>query len=210
MTNLPSNLFSNPLLNLVVVSLLLVSEQSNAHQPAAGKATGMVGPAIYKTVVSENSNIESPLFGGFGFVAEGDVDYNGGIEVGLYFMQQAYYRQEDDKVLAEKVTRLHIALGYRHWFNPSFSAGLSFFSSYSMGDYSVIQKDKLPSGETATSGQDTTEYGLDASLQWEFWRDETNAVLIDTRYSHSVTKKPGEYGDHVGLFLGYKRSVEFN
>ena len=167
-----------------------------------------LGPYIYQTQTPRNFAIESPVMAGGGLLVEGGVDYNGGIEIGLFYIHQVYYREERSQILAEKVKRMHITLGYRHWFDPSFSAGVSFFSAYSMGNHKIIQREALPSGATTTSAQDATEYGFDASLQWEFWRDKHSAVLVDARYSYSVTKKSDEFGDHVGLLIGYKHSIE--
>jgi hypothetical protein len=203
----PHAILSGVPLFFVLISTL-ASFSAHAHEPETGKVTATLGPYFYKTDLPPNSALQPPVKTGFGLLVEGDVDYHGGLEFGLFYLQLPYYIQEGDKILAEKIKRMHITMGYRHWFSSVFSAGLSFFSSYSMGDYQVIRRDPLPSGQSATSAEDTAEYGFDASLQWEAWRDKESAVLVDGRYSYSVTSKPHERGNHYGLMIGYKHSIQ--
>lgn len=169
------------------------------------------GPLFYKTYLPSSFHTEPALRAGFGALVEGDVDYNGGIELGIFYMHKDYYRKEAEQIFAEKTKRIHIIMGYRHWFSNYLSAGLSFFSAYTMGDPTAVNSDFAPSeGEPNTSAQDTTEYGFDLSIIYEFLTQEKWALILDGRYSHSVTSKRNEEAHHYGVMLGYKMPIEVN
>ena len=73
-----------------------------------------------------------------------------------------------------------------------------------MGDPTILHNDFTPGNEIDTSATDTTEYGFDFSLQTELWQNDLNSVILDLRYSRSVTNKSSEDADHYGILIGYR------
>lgn len=188
-----------------------MSAKSNAHQPEKGKVMASFGPYLYRTHVPSSYGTNPALLGGFGLLAEGDVDYNGGIEIGLFYMHKEYYRRDGALLFAEKSKRIHINMGYRHWFNKAVSASLGFYSAYSMGDPERVHSDyNLKSEEPDTSAEDTTEYGFDASVLFDVMQTEHWSLFFDARYSHSVTSKINEEAHHYGIMVGCKLPVPVN
>jgi hypothetical protein len=196
-------------LTIIISPLLAVTEMASAHTPEEGRIYVSAGPFVYKTnFEAPNPNIKSAWLGGGGLFVEGDVNRHGGLEVGIMYMHKMFFRRELSDILAEKIKLLHITMGYRHWFSERFSGGLSFYSSYTMGDKEVIHSDFTPPDLYDTSARDTTEYGFDLSLQWEAWRHEVLTMVIDTRYSWSVTPKSREDSDHYGALVVLKHLIQ--
>lgn len=175
-----------------------------AHVPHEGSIWATSGLFAYHTKTSDDRG-NSPGLGG-GIAAEGDVDYNGGVEIAMIYEDKFYQIKTGAGSLEEKIKRMYITTGYRHWFVPRLSFGGAFFSSYSMGDAKVVH-DSLHAPDLKTSARDITEYGMDFSVQTELWSDEDFAVVADGRYSWSLTRKSHEDADVYGVFLGVKYLV---
>jgi hypothetical protein len=189
------------------VILIVFEWQVMAHEPADGHVYATFGEMISKHHTRQHE-IGSPLFGNFGVIAEGDVDYNGGIEIGAFFVQQLHSIQREGLVVAEKGNRMYITMGYRHWATSRLSGAVAFFSSYSMGDPVVMRNDWKTNDPPATSARDTTEYGFDFSIQLEPWRKDRFSMVIDARYSLSVTPKSGEDSNFFGILAGLKYFIQ--
>lgn len=179
-----------------------------AHQPVAGKVMASGGLYLYQTDLGRTyDNVSQPKFLSAGITLSGDLDSNGGVEVGMFFLQKHFYRKADPYAIVEKVKRIYITTGYRHWFNSSFSAGLAIFSSYAMGDPQEIHN-SFPGGNApSTSADDAADFGLDFSFQWEFYTWKEFLLLSDIRYSKSFTDRKNEDADHRALYLAIKREV---
>ncbi len=168
----------------------------------------MLGPYVYRgNFGADVPGFESPVLSGSGLIVEGDLSNYGGLEISAFYMHKVFFREQNSRYIAEKVKMIYITMGYRRWFSENFSGGLSFYSSYPMGDGKVIYSD-FPTYSVNTSARDATEYGFDFSLQWEFWREEKWALALDARYSLSVTQKDHEDADHYGLLLGLKYEIQ--
>lgn len=178
-----------------------------AHTPREGDIRGSIGPFWYKTDRRDHS-FDSSTQGGLGVVAEGDVDYHGGIEIGVFYIRQLFSIQKDSKELSEFGKRIYITTGYRHWFVPEFSAAAAFFSSYAMGDPQVVRNDFGINAQPKSSASDVTEYGFDFSLQYEPLHKDRLSLVVDARYSLSVTPKPGEASNFFGLFVAFKYFIQ--
>lgn len=146
--------------------------------------------------------------GGVGLIAEGDTGKLGGIEIGLLYVQQLFSIAQNQQVVVERGKRMYITMGYRAWFTPRVSGALSFFSNYTMSEATTIHDDFYPGPAPATSAQTMTKYGLDFSLQFEPYRKDRFSVVIDTRYSLSVTSKPGEDENFYAFLVGIKYYVQ--
>jgi hypothetical protein len=181
-----------------------------AYIPSEGNVTASYGLFLYKTNFSGNDQLpSSPWLGGVGFITDGDLNDQGSLEIALFHMNQIYYRNLNNRNLVEKTELVHISMGYRHWLTEKVSAGLSFYAAYSIGDYQTLHSDSNVDHEIDTSARDTTEYGLDSSLQTEIWANKENeAVTLDLRYSCSISNKENEKGDHYGAFLSYRRLIQ--
>jgi len=110
--------------------------------------------------------------------------------------------------VTEQTQLMHITMGYKRWLNERFAVSLAFFSSYSMGDPKIVHNDFAPGDEPTTSARDTTEYGFDLALQSELWQKDRIALILDSRYSRSLTNKPSESADHYGFLLGIRYFVQ--
>ncbi len=187
--------------------IFLASAPVWAHTPREGDIRTSIGPYWYQT--DRRDHTFSPeTQGGFGIITEGDVDDNGGIEVGVFYVRQFFSIQKDGRKLGEFGKRIYITLGYRHWFSRQFSTGVGFFSSYAMGDSEIVNSDFAPNAQPKTSASDVTEYGFDFSLQWEPLTRDRLALVFDARYSLSVTPKPGEAANFFGILVAFKYYVQ--
>ena len=194
---------------ILLIVFLVVTGPVHAHSPSEGKVTALFGPFLYKTnFEGGGADLQSPTLGGFGLIAEGDISKHGGLEIAMFYQHKLYFLRQTGNFIAEKAKIMYITMGYRHWFMAQFSAAAAFFSSYSMGDPNVIHGDFAPGFAPRTSAQDTTEYGFDFSLQWELWGNDKYAVVLDGRYSWSVTSKNHEDSDHYGALLGWRYQVQ--
>jgi hypothetical protein len=149
-------------------------------------------------------HFDSPYMGGMGVVAEGDIGPGGGIEIGLFYLQQVFSIAQENNVVVERGKRVYITMGYREWFTPKISGALAFFSNYSMSDAEVLRNDFAPNASPATSAQTMTKYGFDFSVQFEPWRTKRFSAVFDGRYSWSVTSKPGEDENFYAFIIGLK------
>lgn len=196
-------------LKVFIFSLLIFASTTFAYSPKEGNVTATLGSFFYRTHFPGSApGVKSPLFGDFSFIANGDISDHGALEVTMFHMQKLFVREQGGSYLAEQTELIHITMGYRRWLNSFFSVSIAFFSSYAMGDPRVIHNN-LPSGsELTTSAHDITEYGFDFSLQTEVWKNQFYSILVDTRYSRSVTAKVNENSDHYGALIALKYVVQ--
>ena len=192
----------------VLVFTLCLSWSVQAHQPKDGHIHVTGGPFIFATHELRHQ-FSSPAINTGGVLVEGDIDKNGGVEISLFYLDKRYNIRHEDKNVTQTGKRMYIALGYRHWFNKNYSAGLAFFSSYAMGDPQVVRDDFAPAASPKTSASKPTEYGFDFSLQREFLQKGRWAGILDLRYSHSLTPKgDNEDGNHFGAMIAVKYFVQ--
>lgn len=175
------------------------------YAPTEGNVSVYAGPFFSKTYVNNKTNSpESPTRLGLGAVVLGDINTKSSLEIGLILMDKDYYRELNFDYIGEETRLIHITMGYRRWVSTYFSASLTFFSAYPMGDVIVTQNSIPPGNDVTTSARDATEYGFDIALQYEVWERDLNAVVFDLRYSKSVTGQTSEDADHYGLLIGYR------
>jgi hypothetical protein len=178
-----------------------------AHQPVDGDIYSSFGAITYMTHNLDHSFDNPPLVSP-GIVVEGDLTNHGGIEVSFFYLRNAFSLRRDHKTLVERVKRLYISTGYRHWFTQKFSAAGALFSTYTIGDAKVIH-DEFPTGEAPnTSARDTSKYGLDFSVQYEPLRIDRFSLIVDGRYAYSFTAKPNEDSNHFGIFVAIKYFIQ--
>ena len=177
-----------------------------AHEPAEGNIYGTFGPFVHRTL-PEHHRFDSGYLTGFGLIADGDLTSHGSLEIGLFYLPQLFSIEQGDKVIVEKGERIYIATGYRQWFGSQFSVGAAFFSNYALSDAKTLRND-FGNDAPATSAQSMVKYGFDFSVQWEPWQKDRFSVVLDARYSLSVTSKPGEDENFYGLLVGIKYFIQ--
>lgn len=188
----------------------MLTEETFAYIPKEGQVTATFGPYFSRTDYHGDDASANPssYHSSLGLVALGDINARSSLEIAMLYTPVTYIRSQESLYLAEKTQVMHITMGWRYWFNPYFSGSLSFFSAYSMGDTSITYN-ALPAGETLnTSATDITEYGFDFALQGDLWHNEKFAVILETRYSLSVTNKRGESGNQYGALLGLRYLIQ--
>lgn len=189
--------------------ILMTSLQSIAYVAKEGNISAIVGPFFSKTNFTESRAVDNDLLNGMGVIAVGDFNDRAALEVGIFYMNKQYYRLLTPNLVAERAELMHVTMGYRRWLQSWLSGSLSFFSSYSIGQASVVYNDFPAGGEVVdTSARDITEYGVDIALQFELMQRQEWAVILDTRYSLSVTDKQHESGDHYGALIGIRYMVQ--
>ncbi len=171
-----------------------------AHAPSDGDIRATLGTFTYKTQMHDRS----PFLLGPALLAEADIDHNGGLEIGMFYLRNSFSIQKQGLTYTERVKRMYITMGYRHWLAHWISAAAAFSSSYSMGDAEIVRDDFGAIPHIGTSARDVTEYGFDFSIQFEPWSEGRYAAIIDLRYDLSVTPKSGEESNHYGAFIGLK------
>lgn len=180
---------------------------ANAHQAADGDIHASLGAMTYMGHAI-HTGYREPIFMGPGLTAEADIDRRGGLEIGMFYLQNPFAVEQDGHLLVQQLKRMYVSTGYRHWFKPEFSLALGFSSSYAMGEGRVLRNDFPGDSHPQTSAQDVTEYGVDLSVQYEPFRRGRYALVVDGRYGLSLTPKPGEDSNHFGAFLALKYFVQ--
>lgn len=193
----------------IFTTIVFTAFASLAYAPSEGNITAYFGPYLYKTnFKGSNSGANSPALAGLGLVVNGDVNEKGSLEIALFVLNKIYFREEAGRFLGEQTALAHFSMGYRKWFAEKVSAALSFSSGYSIGSPNIVHSDFPAGSEIDTSAKDTVEYGFELSLLSELMKRENYVVVIDARYTKSVTPKQGEYADQFGLMLGWRYIVQ--
>lgn len=192
-----------------LVFLFFLEFGVHAHQPSDGKVYATLGPFIFRTHAM-NHSFESPRRLGFGVLAEGDLNMHGGLEVGGFYLPKYFSVKDGDQVITERAQKAYITLGYRYWPFEFWSFGLGFFSCYAMGDAQEVHSDYGSSSHPKTSAEDITDYGIDASMQFERSLSSIWSFVADMRYSYSLTPHANEDSNHYGLILALKYLVQEN
>lgn len=171
--------------------------------------TATVGPYYSRTNYGGfSSDINSSFKGGMGLIAVGDFNDHASLEISMFYIPQTFFREDQTYRIAEKTQVMHIGMGYRRWLSPYLSTSLAFYSSYSMGVIDTIYTDVPVGVDVDTSARDITEYGLDLSLQGDLWNQDRLAVVLEGRYSLSLTSKRGEKSDQYGAMIGLRYMVQ--
>ncbi|MFZ3229934.1 MAG: hypothetical protein WA160_07005 [Pseudobdellovibrio sp.] len=179
------------------------------YTPKEGSVSGLVGPFLYKSdFTTSDTGAKSPTLGGFGLIVQGDVSDHSALEISLFHMNKVYLREQTNRFIMEETQLIHIAMGYRYWFNPYFSTAAAIYSAYSMGEPKTTHNDFSSISDIDTSARDTTEYGFDLSVESELWSQNNISIVVDGRYAASVTNKPNEKGNHYGIFIAWKFLVQ--
>lgn len=189
--------------------IILVPLETLAYVPLEGNVTANLGIYFNRTNFGETpSGIKAPGLRGFGIIANGDVNDKGALEIGLFHLDKVYFREYETKYFAEKTQVIHITMGYRRYISELFSASLGLSSGYTMGEQTAYYTE-FPKGlEPNTSARDVTEYGLEMAMQMELWTRERFGIVLDARYSYSLTSKEDERADHYGALLMLRYLVQ--
>ncbi len=184
---------------------MIFTPSSFAYQPQEGNVSAILGPFLYKTNFGRaNVGYESPNNYGVGLLALGDLNRNGALEIGIFTLQKTYLKEQNSKFIVQSAELLHITMGYRYYINRWFSTSLTFFSSYALGTPETLYTEFLPAGQVDTSAKDNTEYGFDFAFQSELASFKNFGLVVDGRYSLSLTPKERERSDHFGILLGIR------
>jgi hypothetical protein len=197
------------IIRALFVFLLFLPALSSAYDPVEGQVTATLGPYFSRTNYGHfESDINSSFQQGIGLIAVGDFNDHASLEISMFYMPQMFFRKIDDYLLAERTQLIHIGMGYRRWLSPYLSASLAFYSSYSMGSPEIIYSNVPANIDADTSARDITEYGFDFSLQGDLWSSDLLAVVLEGRYSASVTSKKDEKSDQYGVLIGLRYMVQ--
>jgi hypothetical protein len=192
---------------VIILIAITLSNISYAHQPAEGKVFGTFGPFVNHTQSIYTPEANTPFNPGFGILAEGDLSDHGGIEIGLFVSQKDYKREfGSNGLVMTRVERIDIPMGYRYWLIPELSAALEFDSAFSVGDPSFLYSNVT--GDQSTTANTVAEYGIEFSIQYEFWTNQVFSLLADGRYTLSVSANPGEDANVYGLMLALKYLIQ--
>lgn len=188
---------------------MLGSGRTFAYQPEEGNINLTAGPITYRTLFkSPEPDLGSPNQGGYAFVANGDSSSQGSIELGIYYLDKIFFRDEGPDVLAQTMEMIHITMGYRWWLRPWISTSLSFYSAYPLSDPKDYYRRVTPGTYFDTSAMDLTEYGFDFGVQLEVLGTQEFGVVFEPRYSWNVTSKAHESADHFGFMIGLRFMVQ--
>ncbi len=193
--------------NLLLI-IFTLGTAAYAHVPEVGKIFATFGPFVHQVSSSYvQDSLSSPLAVDFGLLGEGDFNNKDGIEVGIFYGTKTYQRAYANTHLTERINKLSVPLGYRHWFSPAFSTAIAFDANYTMGEAQVIFNN-APKGSEPTTARSITEYGFDFSVQWEPWTQNRFAMLIDARYFYSVSAKSNEDANQATILVGLKYLIQ--
>ncbi|MGZ5280533.1 MAG: hypothetical protein ACXWC9_11345, partial [Pseudobdellovibrionaceae bacterium] len=150
------------------MGVLLISLQSFAYTAKEGNVSAVLGPYFHKTNYEGGPDRpKSPILGDVGLLVQGDASEHGSLEISLFHMNKAFFRDQSGNFQAEQVELMQIGLGYRWQLHEYLSVALAFYSSYAMKEPTVIQSVFVTGDPLDTSARDITEYGFDFSVQSE-------------------------------------------
>jgi hypothetical protein len=188
---------------------IVVYPAAQAYVAKEGNVSAVLSSFLFKTNFEDtNSHTHSPNLGGMALTAIGDINDHGSLELGVFYMNKIYFREGGGRYLAEKTQLIHITMGYRRWWTPSWATSLTFFSAYPTGDIEVVHNDSLPWQNLETSAHDKTEYGFDFATQVELWTQGRYSLEVDARYSYALTNREGETSDHYGAMIGLRYFIQ--
>lgn len=186
-------------------AVFMLTAKSFAYIPKEGNVTAIAGPFLYKTHFGgAKVQTESPELTGFGLIALGDLNKHGALEVGVFTLRKYYLKERDFRYLLQSAELLHITMGYRYYINERFSTSLTFFSGYALGNPTTHYTQFTPAEQMDTSAKDKVEYGFDIAGQFEIASYKNFGMLVDGRYSWSLTPKERERSDHYGIMFALR------
>ena len=195
---------------LIVTGILFCfASTAFAYTPSEGNISAYFGPYFYQSANNNSRDIpQPPNQTSPALIVLGDVSDRGSLELGFFVLDKIYSREQNLQYISEQTKLVHITMGYRRWFNDTFSGSITLYSAYSMGEVTVLHNDFANTTDVPTSAHETTQYGFDFSLQAELWKTEKMAFVLDTRYSRSVTNKSSENADHYGIIFGLHYTLQ--
>lgn len=192
----------------ILICFLLVAQAAWPYTPKEGNVSAVLGPVAFRTDMSDAKfKTPMPALGGVGLLAYGDIGDHGSLEIAMFYMQKIYVVNQDNRVFAEKSQVMHIPMGYRYWWAPSFSTSLAIYSSYPMGNATEVTND-YGASTPRTSLAERTTYGAEVAVQIELREWDRYALVSDVRYAHAFDPKPNESSDHAGVFLGLRYFIQ--
>lgn len=187
----------------------LITLPANSYVAQEGNISLYAGPLLNKTNFKTTaSGLQAPDNTGLGLVVLGDVNSTGSLEIGLFYFSKLYLVEQRGQFLAEETNLAHITMGYRRWLSSHLALSAAFASGYSVGDVQVVHNTITDGSLVNTSARDVTEYGLDLTISGFIELKKNMSVVLDARYSHSLTAKSGEKADHFMLMLGLHQFVQ--
>ena len=187
----------------------LIAGSAQAYVPVEGNVSAVLAPTVTWTdYQSGRPGVETSYFGAMSLIAQGDISHRGALEISMIHMHKVFFVDRNGSFLGEQSEYIHISMGYRRWLTPYFSTALAFYSAYSMGEPQVVTSSLQPGSELTTSARDKTEYGFDLSLQGELYAKDRIAIVLDGRYSYSVTAKKHEHGNQYQAMLGLRYFIQ--
>ena len=203
-------MFNNKLI-FSVLSLsivILFAEFAMAYVPQRGNINATLGSYVYQTNYSGFRSEDNHSAGGLLIVANGDVSDHGSLEMSTIYMNKSYFRDIGDQALAERTQVLHITIGYRRYWAPSFSTSLAVYTNYPMGNTEVMHTDFPDAEKVETSARASSESGLDLGVQGELWNSGRYSVMAEVRYSYAISKKSHEFSDQYGGSIGLRYFIQ--
>jgi hypothetical protein len=193
----------------VLILALFGSAEGFAYTPEEGKVNLVMGPYHYKTNFDGSGKGALASYkDGLAMIALGDVSDHGSLEIGIFFLQKQYFREYQGGFLGTETSLVHITTGYRFWHTPYLSSSLAVFSAYPFGETTTIHNSLAPGTVLDTSAGDNAEYGLEAAFQGEVLTSGKFAIVLEGRYSYSLTHKKDEYADHFGGLIGLRYLIQ--
>lgn len=188
--------------------VILFAEFAGAYVSQRGNINATVGPYVFQTNYSGIRSEDNGVSGGISLVATGDVSDHGSLEMSTVYMDKSYFRDIADRSIAEKTQVIHIGIGYRRYWAPSFSTSLSVYTNYPMGETEVMHTDFADAEKVETSARTSSESGLDLGFQGEIWSSGRYAVMAEVRYSYALSKKSHEFSDQYGGTIGIRYFIQ--
>lgn len=196
---------------LFTIVLFNITNKTYGYSPDIGQVSASTGPFLFRSDKGlSNDNFYPNARLGYSIIAEAIFAKNSGLEIGLFYLDKSYLRDDGTNFLIQRTTRMYITTGYRYWWSSFFSSSLGIFSSFTMGDADSIQSSPLLPEGFVTSAETITNYGLDLSARFEYEIDKFNGLNLDLRYSYSWTKLSSELTDHILIGFFYRRKLELN
>lgn len=184
---------------------------------AESKKTRPVIMAVAGVMVNQLDDSQSalpielaPKKNNVGFFLGGEymLKRNFSVELNMIAANWQYASLVETQPKNELSTRFHFPLLFRWSLWRFFSIGLGGYASYRLGEIKDLRQVSSEIAVHGTSAENYGNHGLEGSVRLLLPLDKAKmALLMDFRYSYSLTPRPNEATGWQSFFLGLRRRI---
>ncbi len=135
----------------------------------------------------------------------GDVNESGSLDFSFLAFDKYYTLHKGSILKVDRLKRMQIISGYRHWWTKNFSIASGLNSGYTMGDpESLYDSCANTCSDMKTHAHTVTEYAVDLDLTAAFPLNSLDETLFSLKYSYSLSSTGARDSDMIVLQVEIK------